>query len=145
MTKNAHLLTLLFFLLTVVSCDSGSNQENEIALPASEVAKRQVTIMVQEAEKENGIIKQHYLQLDQSIRNQITLKEYDRFLLNEYTKLNDKLKNRLDNSERETFSVAEFENYKEILQNNSELPQWYISMKKNTLEKILKVNKQQSE
>lgn len=144
MTKNAHLFTLLLFFLIILGCDSETNQENEVALSSSEIARLQVTVMVQEAAKEKAIIKEHYLQLDQSIRDKISLREYDLFLLLEYGKLTDRLMNKLDNSNKETFSVSEFEDFENILLDSSELPEWYIAMKKNTSEKVMNAGKKTS-
>lgn len=144
MTKNAHIFTILLFFLMALGCHTETTQESEVALSPSEIARLQVTIMVQEVAKEKDIIKEHYLKLDQSVKDKISLKDYDLFLFNQYSNLNDKLWDKLNNSDKEAFSVSEFEDFESILLDNSELPEWYIAMKKNTSDKVRNAGKQPS-
>lgn len=141
MTKNAPFLIIIFLIAILSACDTNTDGNQEIALSRSEASKRMVAVMVTEAEKNRLIIKQHYNELNPSIRDKMTLRQYHLRLLKKYSEINDKRLNALNKFDRNQDPKSQMNETNERLEKVSDIPQWYLSMKKSTLEKVIKAGR----
>ncbi len=141
MTKNAPFLIILYLLAILTGCSTEPEEAQEIALSKSEVNKRMLTSMVQQEQKERAIVMQYYNKLDQSVKNNITFNQYYTDLARKYQQMTKRALMEAQGFDHNSDPETQVSRMRSKVNRSSDIPYWYIDLKKSSKEKILEAGK----
>ncbi|MEL6559963.1 MAG: hypothetical protein AAFQ94_17370 [Bacteroidota bacterium] len=142
MTRHTFTLTVVLTSMLLFRCSDEAHEKEQIELTQEEVSKLVLEAVAEEQKKQNIVVMQYYNALDESVKEDVTFREYNLSLALKYKKFTERALNNYQNVDNGSDPDSEISKLRESIRRDIDIPEWYWQLREKSNERIKEITHQ---
>ena len=142
MTRHTFTLAVVLTSMLLFRCSDEAHEKEQIELTQEEVSKLVLEAVAEEQKKQNIVVMQYYNALDESVKEDVTFREYNLSLALKYKKFTERALNNYQDVDDGSDPDSEISKLRESIRRDIDIPEWYWQLRENSNERIKEITHQ---
>lgn len=123
-------------------CSDEAQEKEQIELTTEEVSKVVLQAVAEEQKKQNKIVLQYYNALDESVKEDMTFREYNLSLALKYKRFTERVLNEFQSMNADSDPDSEISKLRDSIRREIDIPEWYWQLREKSNERIKEITHQ---